>query len=251
MATFVLVHGGRHGGWCWRKLDPLLRSAGHEVYRPSLTGLGDRAHLLGRFPVDTPIDLETHVADITGLLTFEDLTDVVLIGHSYGGMVITGVADRVPGRLARLVYLDAQVPHSGEAVFDIAGTATVDTMRGWIAGDGGGTRVPSSRSTPEFYGITDPADIAWVAPRLTDQPAATYQQPLLLTGAPFPGPRTYLRCTRSDAIAPAIAERVRAEGNFDLVDLDAAHDVMITDPVLLATVLLRLVAAGAGRRDGA
>ncbi|HWB36938.1 MAG TPA: alpha/beta fold hydrolase, partial [Rugosimonospora sp.] len=120
MATFVLVHGGRHGGWCWRKLDPLLRSAGHEVYRPSLTGLGDRAHLLGRFPVDTPIDLDTHVADITGLLTFEDLTDVVLVGHSYGGMVITGIADLIPQRLRHVVFLDAFMPKDGESLMDIA-----------------------------------------------------------------------------------------------------------------------------------
>src|SRR5207253_6592078 len=110
LATFVLVHGGWHGGWCWRKLTPLLRAAGHEVYTPTLTGLGERAHLLG-----PGITLETHAQDVLGVLTHEELTDVILVGHSMAGAVIMVVADRAPAPLAHLVYLDASLPRDGES----------------------------------------------------------------------------------------------------------------------------------------
>lgn len=213
-----------------------MRAAGHEVYRPTLSGLGERAHLLDRMTVD----LEVHIDDIRGLLRFEDLHDVVLVGHSYGGVVITGVADREPERLDQLVYLDALVPRDGEAVFDLAGHAVTTTFRDWIAREGGGTRLPSKLSGPEFYGVTDPADIAWMAPRLTDQPAATYEQRLQLSGPGFARPRTYIRCTRSDKMPADVAVRVQSEPGFRLIDLDAGHDVMITNPEALTALLLDL-----------
>src|SRR5205823_2243207 len=119
MATFVLVHGGFHGGWCWRKVAPLLRSAGHEVYTPTLTGLGERAHLLG-----PGITLETHAQDVLGVLTHEELSDVILVGHSMAGTVITVVVDTAPERLAHLVYLDASVPRDGESDLDCQSEAT-------------------------------------------------------------------------------------------------------------------------------
>src|SRR5215211_1043953 len=114
MATFVLVAGAWHGGWCWRKVTPLLRAAGHEVFAPTLTGLGERSHL-----AHPDVGLTTHIQDIVNLLEYEDLNDVVLVGHSYSGMVITGVAEQVPGRLAHLVYLDAFVPENGQALVDL------------------------------------------------------------------------------------------------------------------------------------
>jgi pimeloyl-ACP methyl ester carboxylesterase len=112
-ATFVLIHGAWHGGWCWKKLTPLLRAAGHEVYTPTLTGLADRAHLLS-----PQIGLNTHIADISALLEYEDLHNVILVGHSDGGMVITGVAEVAAQRLAHLVFLDAFVPQDGQSLFD-------------------------------------------------------------------------------------------------------------------------------------
>ena len=114
MATFVLVHGGGHGGWCYSRVSPLLRAAGHEVYAPTLTGLGERKHLLR-----PDIDLDTHITDIVHVLEYEDLEDVILLGHSYGGMVITGVADRAGSRIRRLVYLDAAHPRNGESLADV------------------------------------------------------------------------------------------------------------------------------------
>ena len=114
MATFVIVHGAWSGGHAWRWLRPLLQAAGHEVFTPALTGLGERSHL-----ANAQIDLDTHVLDVVGVLEYEDLLQVVLVGHSYGGVVITGVADRVPERLAQLVYLDAEVPMDGQSEFDL------------------------------------------------------------------------------------------------------------------------------------
>ena len=114
MATYLLVHGAWHGGWCWRRVTDILRAEGHTVFTPTLTGLGERAHL-----ARPEIDLETHISDVLGVLDAEELDDVILCGHSYGGMVITGVADRLPGRIKALVYLDAFVPEHGESVIDL------------------------------------------------------------------------------------------------------------------------------------
>jgi pimeloyl-ACP methyl ester carboxylesterase len=115
MATFVLVHGSWAGSVVWRQLAPRLRKAGHEVYAPTLTGIGERKHLLSR-----EIDLDTHIEDVIGVIDEEDLSDIVLVGHSYGGMVISGVADRVPEKVASLVYLDAFVPENGQSLFDVS-----------------------------------------------------------------------------------------------------------------------------------
>src|SRR4051812_34240279 len=116
MSTYVLVHGGGHGGWCYQRVARLLRSDGHEVYAPTLTGLGERSHLVG-----PQVDLDMHIQDVVALLHFEDLRAVILVGHSYGGMVITGVADRASDRIGRLVYLDAATPVNNQSLRDVAG----------------------------------------------------------------------------------------------------------------------------------
>ena len=158
MATYVLVHGAWHGGWCWKRVAPLLRAAGHEVYTytPTLTGLGERAHLLSR-----DIDLDTHITDIVNVLAYEELTDVVLVGHSYGGMVIAGVADRVPERVAHLVYLDAFVPRDGQAVHDIFSPEFAAHLQALALAEGDGWRIPAPPAAS--YGVTAAADLAWVA----------------------------------------------------------------------------------------
>src|SRR3954471_5708155 len=149
--TFLLVHGAWHGGWCWRKLTPLLRAAGHQVLTPTLTGLGDRAHLLS-----AEVDLTTHIQDVSAVLEYEDLRDVVLVGHSYAGMVIAGVAEKARARLEQLVYLDAFLPEDGKAVKDFAPlNPTRDD--GW--------RVPVPGAPPRF-GVTDNRDVLWMEARL-------------------------------------------------------------------------------------
>ena len=158
MATFVLVHGIGCGGWIWQKTTPLLRNAGHDVCTPTLTGIGDRAHLL-----NCGVDLTMHITDITNLLRYEDLTDIVLVGHSYAGMVITGVAASVPERLRLLIYLDAYVPEDGQ----IESELWPPEMRAAIQADaaaGRGLRPPPS---PEFMGIADPEMAAWLRARVS------------------------------------------------------------------------------------
>jgi pimeloyl-ACP methyl ester carboxylesterase len=235
MATFVLVHGGWHGGWCWRQVAALLRAAGHEVYAPTLTGLGERAHLLG-----PRIDLALHVRDVLGLLAYEELQDVILVGHSYGGMVITGVADRAGDRLARLVYLDAFVPGDGEAALDLLPPARRALYRQQAREHGGGWLVPPP---PQALGIADEARARWLAGKLDPQPLRTLEQPLRLAGrgAPAP-PRAYLHCTVGP-VAPSFAPfaaRAQAEPGWRRAELATGHDAMLTAPGELAEVLLGL-----------
>jgi pimeloyl-ACP methyl ester carboxylesterase len=133
MATFVLVHGSLHGGWCWKRVVPRLRSAGHDVFTPTLSGLGERVHL-----VHPGIDLDTHIQDVLGVLEYEDLHDVVLVGHSYGTMVITGAADRLPGRIAHLVYLDGVMACDGKAALDFFPEGVRAAWRALVDADGDG-----------------------------------------------------------------------------------------------------------------
>jgi len=138
LATYVLVHGGGHGGWCYQRVSRILREAGHEVHAPSLTGLGERAHLLR-----PGIDLDLQITDVVNLVHYEDLRDVILVGHSYGGMVVTGVADRASDRIGRLVYLDAANPKDSQSLVDVAGEVIL-AIRPW----GGLSTTSSSSSSP-------------------------------------------------------------------------------------------------------
>ena len=217
---FVLVHGGFHGGWCWRKVRPLLVRAGHEVHTPSLTGLGDRAHLLS-----PSIDLETHVRDVAAVLESEDLREVVLVGHSYGGVVVTGAADRAPERVARLVLVDSPTPAPGKSYLDL-----VPALQSWV--DSEGWSLPAWG--PEAFGVTEAADIAFMAARLTPHPAATLKQPLALGGRFTALPRTHVMASESD---PAEALRSHAAG-WTVRVVRGPHDLMIVRPGPLAQELL-------------
>lgn len=234
METFVLIHGAWHGGWCWKKVVPLLRAAGHDVYTPTLTGLGERVHLLAE-----EIDLSTHVADVLGVLEYEDLSNVVLVGHSYGGMVISGVAEQMGSRLAALVYLDAFVPEDGEAVRDFAPGDALDEM---VKNQGDGWRLPSFMSAADF-GVTDARDAAWVNARLGDQPYRTFTQPLqIATNSDDYVQRVYILTTQDTFVAHA--ERAKGQG-FAYDELfSAGHDAMVTQPEALVEIILRR----AGRR---
>ena len=233
MATFVLVHGTGHGGWCWQKLAPLLRAAGHEVYTPTLSGLSDRAHL-----VDRGIDLTTHITDISNLLFCEDLSEVVLVGHSYSGMVITGVAATAPERLKLLIYLDAYLPDDGQSEVEL----WPEKMRTSILADavaGGGLRPPPSAS---FLGLTDPDMADWVSARLTPQPLATYTEPVQPGNAESAAlPRVFIHCTGGPtrSLFGAFAAKARAKG-WDVREMSTGHDVMLTAPHELADMLLEL-----------
>ena len=176
MATYVLVHGGGHGGWCYQRVARLLRAAGHEVYTPTLSGLGERSGL-----ISPRIDLSMHIDDVVAVLHYEDLHDVILVGHSYGGMVITGVADRAADRVGRLVYLDAANPVNGQSLVDVAGPI-IEVVRpyGTIA-DGVELVLLPGPGAGSMYGVTDPDDLAWMHERLTGHPWICFEQKLELT----------------------------------------------------------------------
>lgn len=238
MTTFVLVHGAWHGGKSWSRVVPLLTSAGHRVLAPSLTGLGDKADLAG-----PEVGLDTHIADIVGLITGEDLRDVILVGHSYGGMVISGAANEIPDRLAHLVYLDAMLPVDGENVIDIHPmTANFIEL---AARSEGGWRVPPLPESPQgLFGVTDPDDKAWVRSMLTDQPVRCFQQRVRLDNpAATAIPRTHIHCTtnRPPGITGRPVPPIQPNGEPAQVwELPTGHDCMVTMPAELTGLLLKV-----------
>jgi pimeloyl-ACP methyl ester carboxylesterase len=228
MADLVLVHGAWHGAWCWRKMLPDLWSAGHRVFAVNLTGLGARTHL---FRPD--IGLSTHIADVTATLESEELAQAVLVGHSYAGMVITGVADRCPERLSALVYLDAVVPKSGESWSSTHSAATQAQRREQIAQQGG--LVPPD---PSVFGLQG-ADRDWVLRRQSLHPGACYDERLhfdILRWGKLR--RLFISCS-----SPALAtiepsrQRVREQPGWQMAELRTGHDAMISAPQELAAAL--------------
>ncbi|HKU96280.1 MAG TPA: alpha/beta fold hydrolase [Vineibacter sp.] len=231
--TFVLVHGAWHGGWCWARLKPLLEAAGHRVTTPTLTGLGERRHLISR-----AVTLDTHIQDVISHIEAEELSDVVLVGHSYGGFVVCGAADRRPTAITQLVILDGFVPKDGEAVLDYAPTAAAYRENAARSESWNIPPLPASA-----FGIADPADADWVNRRLSPQPVGTYLQKLTLTG----GIGSIARLAYISCSAPALAvldetkQRIRADQRWRFVDMADGHDVMVTAPRRLSDVLLSLL----------
>lgn len=239
VATYVLVHGGGHGGWCYQRVARLLQEDGHVVYAPTLTGQGERSHLL-----DEKVDLDRHIEDVVAVLRFEDLRDAILVGHSYGGMVITGVADRAADRVGRLVYLDAANPRNGQSLVDVAGPVINAVRPMGQTVDGIELVLLPAPDAGLLYGVTDPDDLAWMAERLTPHPWRCFEQPLVLTNeeALWAIPQFHIVCTSTLATRdPELMGRARAEGR--LWDIDTGHDLMITEPRQTADALLQVASA--------
>lgn len=236
MATYVLVHGGGHGGWCYQKVARRLRAARHEVHAPTLTGLGERSHLLS-----TSIDLDTHITDVVALLFYEDLRDVILVGHSYGGMVITGVADRAGDRVGRLVYLDAANPRNGQSLVDVAGPVIEATRPAGRVVDGVELVLLGAPGAAAFYGVDDPDDQAWMDERLTGHPWRCFEQPLHLDDedALRAIPQYHIVCTSTLATRDReLMDAARVDGR--LWDIDTGHDLMISEPAFVADTLMEI-----------
>ena len=237
MANYILVHGGWFGAWCWDKVVPLLQAAGHSVYTPTLTGLGEQAALL------TPdIGLDTHIQDVVNLIETKDLQQVILVGHSYSGLVITGVADRVPDRIAQLVYLDAVVPRDGQSLADTApmmGTY----LRREANKNGNGWRVNPPRGGT--FGITKEPDASLVRSKVTPQPLKTFLQPVHIThpDAVAAIPHTFIECTRRGVIV-WLMRRIFMPGSplnepgWNRRELASDHIAMILAPQAVADLLL-------------
>ena len=238
MAVFVVAHGASSGGWSWVKMRLPMAQAGHQLMVPTYTGLGEREHL-----AHPDVDLETHVADVANVLTFEDLGDVILIGHSYGGMVATAVADRHPDRVSRLVFLDAFVPRHGQSLFDIQPPGMQERMRRAAAETGEGWRVPPNPLPPD----TADADAVWFNARRRPQPIRTFERPLALTRPEDDLPRLFIRCMRlgpQDTFGP-FAACAREGAGWTYREIDASHNPHITAPEEL-TVLFCDIARGCG-----
>jgi pimeloyl-ACP methyl ester carboxylesterase len=229
--SFVLVHGTSCGGWIWRRVAPLLRARGHDVLTPTLTGMGERSHLgAGK------VDFETHVKDIRNVLEYEDVSKVVLVGHSYAGMVITAVAAHDAERIAQLIYLDAYVPKTGERAMDLWPAAERAQALAEMKQGRGFRAVPPIAA----LGVTDPTDAEWVQKRLTPQSYRTYDQPVRAeSDASVTFRRVFIRCTVGPGVsrfAPS-ADRVRQQGGT-VRDLAAPHFAMITAPNETADLLV-------------
>ena len=227
--TFVLVHGAWHGGWCWCRVADLLMTAGHRVFTPTLSGLGERSHLLG-----ADINLSTHIADVVNVLKWERLTDVVLCGHSYGGFVISGVAEKMSGAIASIVFVDAFVPESDDTVMESASPTTREHLNEVVSR--GGTIVGP---LPAAVFQVNEKDRAWVDELCTPQPIATFSERIALTGARERiGKKLYLRASgyESPSFDAALA-KVRGRPAWRVFEMACGHDIMIDMPEELARIL--------------
>jgi len=233
--SYVLVHGAWHGGWCWRRVVDLLQAARQRVLAPTLTGLGDRVHLARH---DSSIEL--FADDIINAIDAEELSEVILVGHSFGGRPISLVADRVPHRILHLVYLDAALPENGVSHLDALPTDLREArIRAAEAFDGGHSLPPPP---PEDLGVTDPADVAWLRRRLVPQPFSCFRASIRLAHPLGNGlPVTYIRCTEP-AYQPmeASARRARTMAGWRYLELPTGHDAMVTRPRELTEMLLAI-----------
>lgn len=232
MSTFLVAHGAWAAGWAWKKMHPLMAEMGHRFITPTYTGLGERAHLSG-----PSIDLDTHIQDILNVIGFEGLSDLILIGHSYGGMVATGVADRASEKIARLVYLDAFVPEDGQCLFDLVSEDIRENFRELARTEGEGWKLPPNPMPPD----TPDEDRQWAEPLRVPMPIRTVQQPLQLTHKPLPMPITYVYCNGTDTFLE-FANRARERG-WDYFEMDASHNPHITEPEGLAELFDRIARA--------
>jgi pimeloyl-ACP methyl ester carboxylesterase len=230
--TFVLVHGAWHGGWCWRRVADLLEARGHKVYAPTLTGVGDRAHLL-----DAKTDLTIHIADIVNLMKWERLTDIVLCGHSYAGFVVSGVAEQAADTIASIVFLDAFLPKDGERMVDVTSPHSRAIMEPLIAK---GEMIMAPIPAAVFR--VNEQDRAWVDRLCTPHPLASMAEPIRLTGArDCIAKKTFIRATAYPSPSfDAALERARSDPSWRHYALPCGHDVMLDMPERLAKILLEV-----------
>jgi pimeloyl-ACP methyl ester carboxylesterase len=236
MSTFVLVHGAWHGSWCWKRVRRILQQLGHEVFTPTLSGVADRSHLSA-----PSINLDTHIDDVVNLIRWEELSDVVLCGHSYGGMVVTGIADRIPDKIRSLVYLDAFVPENGENLLQhVPPEQNAGMMEGMNA-VGDGWQLPPIPA--EVFNLND-ADRDWVNSQCTMQSVETFRQPISLTGGIDKVSNVmYIRASgfNEGSPFPPFMEKARAKG-WVTHEIECGHDVMVDKPEELSQRLLEAAA---------
>jgi pimeloyl-ACP methyl ester carboxylesterase len=243
MKTFVLVHPAWHGAWFWKKVTPFLREKRHAVFTPTLTGLGERSHLARK-----EVGLAVHVEDVVNVLKYEDLRDVILVGHSSSGAVITGVADHAPERLGHVVYLDAFVPENGESVLDLIAPDRRRVFEELVKNEGDGWFVPRFAPPPwetivrDMWGVTDDNDVRWMLDRLGPTPFGHFREPVRRTNTAAENlPRSYVRCTQFPS--PRFdrhAEMAKQAPGWRYRELAASHHAPVTMPDKVAELLEEL-----------
>ncbi|WP_417210574.1 alpha/beta fold hydrolase [Antarctobacter sp.] len=235
--TYVLVHGAYHGGWCWATVAEGLRALGHRVFTPTLTGLGERAHLLRFHPC-----LNTWIEDVAQVMRFEDLSEVILVGHSFSGSIVSALADRMPERLRRLVYLDAMLLQSGQSPKDISAPGVIEAYEERARANDGIAVPPNP---PAHYGVTDPDMAVWFATKLTPHPVRTYLDALHLDHPLGNGvPATYIACSAPFFATTRKSRAVaRAMAGWTYLEIATAHNAMTLAPDLLTKVLDRIETA--------
>jgi pimeloyl-ACP methyl ester carboxylesterase len=231
--TFLVCHGAWSAGWAWKKMHPLMQAAGHRLVTPTYTGLGERAHL-----AHPAINLDTHIEDMLNVIKYEDLRDIVLIGHSYGGMVATGVADRARDKVRQLIYIDAFVPQDGQSLLDLNEVARARMQE--LARSGDGWRVPPNPTPPD----TSPADVEWLTARRVNMPIECFETALKLQGGPLTLPRSYIYATR---ITPAdtfgrFSKMTKNDPAWSYYEIDASHSPNVTAPEALMALLEEIAA---------
>ena len=230
--TFVLVHGAWHGGWCWRRVSDILEKRGHKVFTPTLTGLGERSHLLR-----AGVNVSTHATDIVNVLKWERLTDVVLCGHSYGGLVVSGVAEQAADKIGSIVFLDAFVPQNGDAMVTLTGQAVRDALK--AASDRGELGVPA-RSAAAF--LVNEKDQAWVDAMCVPQPIGCFTEAMKLTGAVNRiAKKSYIRAgAYANPGFDAAKARVANDPSWRTYEVPCVHDVMVDMPERLTEILVEV-----------
>jgi pimeloyl-ACP methyl ester carboxylesterase len=230
--TFVLVHGSWHGGWCWRRVADLLERNGHKVYTPTLTGLGERSHLMSGL-----ITLDTHITDVANVLKWENLENIVLVGHSYAGFVVSGVAERSLSSIGSIVFLDAFLPENGQRVVDLAPPELRTSALAAAAKNEVGRPVPPAKT---FH--VNEMDEAWVDSKMTPQPTFVSLQPIALTGARDKiAKKTYIRATSSPSpLFDSYFERLKSDPTWRTYAMPSGHDVMVDMPKRLSEILVEV-----------
>ncbi len=236
MSNFVLLHGAFHGGWWWPRVAGPLRAAGHTVFTPTQTGLGERAHLLS-----PAITLDVFVQDLVGVLEAEELQDAILVGHSFGGSAISGAADRAPQRIRQLIYLDSMVLQAGQSPFDRYAPGVAEERRRLGAATGGMSVPPPD---PTVFGVPPGPDCEWMRRRLTPHPFGTFNSPLRLAHPIGNGlPCTYVACMDPEYVGLAgHRDFARAQPSWGYREIPTGHNPMITAPGLLVALLEELTA---------
>jgi pimeloyl-ACP methyl ester carboxylesterase len=232
--TFVLQHGAWHGGWCWSRVAEPLRTAGHRVYTPTQTGLGERSHLISK-----NLTLDIFVQDLVNVFEWEDLNDVILVAHSFGGIACTGAADRIPKRIRHIVYLDSLILQPGQSAFDAIPADVAEARRKAAQEFSGGVSMPVP--DPKAFGITNPADTAWLNAKSTPHPLQTYETRLALKNPIGNGlPVTYVAVKPDYGPTLATRQYAKTRKDWNYLELQAAHHAMVDQPQAVIDIISRL-----------